>query len=166
MEYHYGKHHRAYVDKLNELVAGTRFEGMALDEVVAQAEAGPLFNNAAQAWNHTFYFMALGPLEGRPEGVLAKGIDAKWGSFEAFKEAFVKAGVGQFGSGWVWLTEGDKGLEIVTTSNAARPMGRLLMTLDVWEHAYYIDYRNRRADHLNAAFDRINWEIVAKRYAK
>ena len=163
LEYHYGKHHKAYVDKLNELIVGTKFERMTLDEIVAQAEPGPLFNNAAQAWNHTFYFMALGPLKSKPGGDLAKKIDTAWGSFDAFKEAFVKAGVGQFGSGWVWLVEGQKGLEIVTTANAGRPTGKLLMVLDVWEHAYYIDYRNRRPDHLSAAFDRINWAVVQKR---
>ncbi len=166
LEYHHGKHHKAYFDKLNELAAGTKFEKMTLDEIVAVAEPGPLLNNAAQAWNHTFYFMALGPLGDKPEGALAEAIAAKWGSFEAFKEAFVKAGAGQFGSGWVWLVEDNKGLDIVATSNATRPSGKLLLTLDVWEHAYYIDYRNRRPDHLNAAFDRVDWGVVAKRYAK
>ena len=172
LEYHYGKHHKAYVDKLNELIPGTRYADMTLEHIVRAAEPGAIFNNAAQVWNHTFYFLAFAPAGIRkPEGALAAAIDRDFGSFDAMKEAMSKAGVGQFGSGWAWLVADKSGkLEIIATPNAATPLTDAdktpLLTLDVWEHAYYIDYRNRRADHLLAMWEIIDWQVVAKRFAQ
>ena len=170
IDYHYGKHHKAYVDKLNELIPGTKYEKMTLEQIVMSAEPGAIFNNAAQVWNHTFYFFAFSPdPKNKPEGDLGKAIDRDFGSFDALREAMAKAGVGQFGSGWAWLVKGKDGkLEVVATPNAANPMtdGKTpILTLDVWEHAYYIDYRNRRPDYLGEAWKVIDWAVVEKRFA-
>jgi Fe-Mn family superoxide dismutase len=147
-EFHYGKHHQAYVTNLNNLVAGTPNEGKPLEEVVRNSQ-GPVFNNAAQVWNHTFFWSSMKPGGGgQPGGALLAAINAKWGSFAAFKEAFTKSAVGNFGSGWTWLVKKPDGsVDIVNTSNAATPLtttDKALLTIDVWEHAYYIDYRNAR----------------------
>jgi Fe-Mn family superoxide dismutase len=147
-EFHYGKHHQAYVTNLNNLVAGTPNEGKPLEEVVRNSQ-GPVFNNAAQVWNHTFFWNSMKPGGGgQPGGALLAAINAKWGSFAAFKEAFTKSAVGNFGSGWTWLVKKpDSSVDIVNTSNAATPLtttDKALLTIDVWEHAYYIDYRNAR----------------------
>ena len=169
MEYHYGKHHKAYVDKLNELIPGTKYETMTLEQIVLSAD-GPVFNNAAQAWNHTFYFLALSPApKARPAGELAAAIDRDFSSFDALKEAFNKTAVGQFGSGWAWLVKGADGkLSLTATPNAANPLtdGKTpLLCMDVWEHAYYIDYRNRRPDYLAAAWEKIDWGVIEQRFA-
>ncbi len=147
-EFHYGKHHQAYVTNLNNLVAGTPNEGKPLEEVVRNSQ-GPVFNNAAQVWNHTFFWSSMKPGGGgQPGGALLAAINAKWGNFAAFKEAFTKSAVGNFGSGWTWLVKKPDGsVDIVNTSNAATPLttaDKALLTIDVWEHAYYIDYRNAR----------------------
>jgi Fe-Mn family superoxide dismutase len=147
-EFHYGKHHQAYVTNLNNLVAGTPNEGKPLEEVVRGAQ-GPIFNNAAQVWNHTFFWNSMKPGGGgQPGGALLAAVNAKWGSVAAFKEAFTKSAVGNFGSGWTWLVKKPDGtVDIVNTSNAATPLttaDKALLTIDVWEHAYYIDYRNAR----------------------
>lgn len=147
-EFHYGKHHQAYVTNLNNLVAGTPNEGKPLEEVVRTSQ-GPVFNNAAQVWNHTFFWSCMKPGGGgEPGGALLAAINAKWGSVAAFKEAFAKSAVGNFGSGWTWLVKKPDGtVDIVNTSNAATPLttaDKPLLTIDVWEHAYYIDYRNAR----------------------
>lgn len=170
MRYHYGKHHQTYITNLNTLIQGTKYEDATLEEIIMNAE-GPVFNNAAQAYNHTFFFMGLSPHpKSVPTGSLAKAIDSAFGSFDKFKEQFSKAAASQFGSGWAWLVENQKGeLSIVTTSNAANPMTQSLkplMCADIWEHAYYIDYRNRRADFLTALWDRVDWNVVEQRYAE
>lgn len=166
LEFHYGKHHKAYVTNLNNLIPGTEFEGKTLEEIVKTAK-GPIFNNAAQVWNHTFYWHCLTPkVGGKPTGDLAKKIDEEFGSFADFKEAFTKASVTLFGSGWAWLVRNKEGkLEIVQTSNAGNPMldGKTpLLTCDVWEHAYYIDTRNDRGAYLKNFWELVNWEFVAK----
>lgn len=168
IEFHYGKHEKAYIDNLNRLIKGTEFEDMGLEEVIAHAK-GPLFNNASQAWNHIFYFFSFSP-EGRrePQGDLRKAIDRDFGSFEKFKEAFVDAGVGLFGSGWVWLSRDQQGKLLITQGpNASNPITEgltPLLTFDVWEHAYYLDYQNRRADALRQLWDIVDWEVVENRY--
>ena len=168
IEFHYGKHEKAYIDNLNRLIKGTEFEDMELEEVIAHAK-GPLFNNASQAWNHIFYFFSFSP-EGRrePQGDLRKAIDRDFGSFEKFKEAFVDAGVGLFGSGWVWLSRDQQGKLLITQGpNAGKPITEgltPLLTFDVWEHAYYLDYQNRRADALRQLWDIVDWEVVENRY--
>ena len=168
IEFHYGKHEKAYIDNLNRLIKGTEFEDMELEEVIAHAK-GPLFNNASQAWNHIFYFFSFSP-EGRrePQGDLRKAIDRDFGSFEKFKEAFVDAGVGLFGSGWVWLSRDQQGKLLITQGpNAGNPITEgltPLLTFDVWEHAYYLDYQNRRADALRQLWDIDDWEVVENRY--
>ncbi|MES1999411.1 MAG: Fe-Mn family superoxide dismutase [Pseudomonadota bacterium] len=169
IEYHYGKHHQAYVTNLNNLIKGTEFEAMSLEDIIMKSSAG-VFNNAAQVWNHTFYWNCLSPNGGgAPTGALADAINAKWGSFDAFKEAFSKAAVGTFGSGWAWLVKGKDGaLDIVSTSNAATPMTNgqtALMTCDVWEHAYYVDYRNARPKYVEGFWNLVNWSFVSKNYA-
>ena len=165
VDYHYGKHEKAYIDNLNRLIKGTEFEDMALEEIIVNAK-GPLFNNASQAWNHIFYFFTFSPNGSR--GALRKAIDRDFGSFEKFKEAFVDAGVGLFGSGWVWLCRDDDGKLIITQgSNAQNPLTdglTPLLTFDVWEHAYYLDYQNRRADALKALWDIVDWDVVESRY--
>ena len=167
-EYHYGKHHQAYVTNLNNLVVGTEFAGLALEEVVKKA-SGPVFNNAAQVWNHTFFWNSMKPAGGgAPTGALAAAIDAKWGSYAAFKEAFTKSAVGNFGSGWTWLVKKPDGsVDIVNTSNAATPLTTAdvpLLTCDVWEHAYYIDYRNARPKYLESFWTLANWAFAAKNF--
>ena len=168
-QYHYGKHHKAYVDNLNKLVPGTEFEKMSLEDIVKKS-SGPMFNNAAQIWNHTFFWNCLTPNGGgEPTGALAEAINKKWGSFAAFKEAFNKSATGNFGSGWTWLVKkADGSLDIVNTSNAATPLttaDKALLTADVWEHAYYIDYRNKRPDYLAGWWSLVNWEFAAKNFA-
>lgn len=168
LEFHYGKHHQAYVTNLNNLVKGTEFENLALEDVIRRSSGG-VFNNAAQIWNHTFYWNSLSPNGGgAPKGALATTINAKFGSFEGFKEAFSKSAVGNFGSGWTWLVKkGDGTVAIVNTGNAATPLtgsDRPLLTCDVWEHAYYLDYRNRRPDYVAAFWNLVNWEFAAKNF--
>ena len=169
LEFHYGKHHQAYVTNLNNLIKGTEFENMGLEDIVKKSSGG-VFNNAAQIWNHTFYWNSLSPKGGgEPAGALAAAITAKWGSFAAFKEAFNKMAVGNFGSSWTWLVKkADGSVDIVNTSNAATPLtgaDKPLLTCDLWEHAYYIDYRNRRPDYLGAYWNLVNWEFAAKNFA-
>jgi Fe-Mn family superoxide dismutase len=169
IDYHYGKHHRAYVDKLNGMIGGTPHEGDSLQALVLGAE-GALFNNAAQVWNHDFYWQCLGPEKTRPNGDLASALKAEFGTAEAFQEAFSKSALGNFGSGWTWLvlTLGNT-LKIVNTDDADNPMRKghaPLLTLDVWEHAYYIDYRNDRGRYLESAWQLINWDFVAENLAK
>ena len=169
LEYHYGKHHQAYVTNLNNLIKGNEFESMTLEEIIKKSSGG-VFNNAAQVWNHTFYWNCLSPNGGgEPSGALGDAIKAKWGSFDAFKEAFSKAAVGTFGSGWAWLVKtADGQIDIVSTSNAATPMTsgqKALMTCDVWEHAYYVDYRNARPKYVEAFWNLVNWDFVAQNFA-
>jgi Fe-Mn family superoxide dismutase len=166
LEYHYGKHHATYVTNLNNLIPGTEFENLSLEEIIMKSSAG-IFNNAAQVWNHTFYWNCLSPNGGNePAGALADAINAAFGSFADFKEKFTTSCVTNFGSGWTWLVKNSDGsLEIVNTSNAANPMtdGKTpIMTCDVWEHAYYIDYRNARPKYLEAFWNLVNWDFVAK----
>jgi Fe-Mn family superoxide dismutase len=165
IDFHYGKHHQTYVTNLNNLVPGTEFEGMSLEEIVKKSSGG-IFNNAAQVWNHTFYWHSLSPKGGgEPSGRLADAIAKSFGSFAAFKEEFTKVALGTFGSGWAWLVERPDGsLGVVSTSNAATPLtgpDRPLLTCDVWEHAYYIDYRNARAKYVEAFWNLVNWEFAA-----
>jgi len=165
LEFHYGKHHQTYVTNLNNLVAGTEFESATLEDVVKKSSGG-VFNNAAQIWNHTFYWNSLSPNGGgEPGGKLAEAINAKWGSSAAFKEAFNKSAAGNFGSGWTWLVKkADGSLDIVNTSNAATPLTTddvPLLTCDVWEHAYYIDYRNARPKYLESYWNIVNWDFAA-----
>ena len=166
LEYHYGKHHNAYVVNLNGLIDGSEFADMSLEDIIRKS-SGPVFNNAAQVWNHTFYWNCLSPSGGgEPTGALADAINAKFGSFDEFKQAFTADCVGNFGSGWTWLVKNAAGeLEIVKTSNAGCPLTddgvTPLMTCDVWEHAYYIDYRNARPDYVAAFWNLVNWEFVA-----
>jgi Fe-Mn family superoxide dismutase len=169
LEFHYGKHHQAYVTNLNNLVKGTEFENMSLEDIIRKSKAG-IFNNSAQIWNHTFYWHSLSPKGGgKPTGDLAKAIDAKFGSFDEFKKQFSAAAVGTFGSGWAWLVKNPDGtVAIESTSNAATPLTtdkKPLLTCDVWEHAYYIDYRNRRPDYVGAFWNLVNWEFAAKNFA-
>ena len=166
LDFHYGKHHQAYVDNLNKMIAGTEFAEADLETIVKKAQGG-MFNNAAQIWNHTFYWNSLSPKGGgEPNGKLAEAIVKAFGSFAAFKEEFGKIAVGTFGSGWAWLVQRPDGaLAIVSTSNAATPVtgtDRPLLTCDVWEHAYYIDYRNARAKYVEAFWSLVNWEFAAK----
>ena len=173
IQFHYGKHHKAYVDKANELVAGTPLAGMSLEEVVRAADKEKnqkLFNNAAQAWNHTFFWNCLRPGGSKPSGDIARRIESDLGGLEAFGKNFSKAAVECFGSGWAWLVDRSGKLEILATSNAGTPltMGATpLLTLDVWEHAYYLDYQNRRPDFANAVIEKLlNWEFAAEQLAK
>jgi Fe-Mn family superoxide dismutase len=166
LDFHYGKHHAAYVANLNKLLAGTEFEEASLEEIIKTAK-GPIFNNAAQVWNHTFYWNCLAPRAGgEPEGELAEAIQKAFGSFARFKEQFSKAATTQFGSGWAWLVRGPDGkLAVVATGNAGNPMtdGKTpLLTCDVWEHAYYIDYRNRRPDYVEAFWKLVNWKFASE----
>ncbi|TQV79484.1 superoxide dismutase [Fe] [Exilibacterium tricleocarpae] len=170
LSFHYGKHHQTYVTKLNGLLPGSEFEGKALEDIVKSASGG-IFNNAAQVWNHTFYWNCLSPAGGGvATGPVAAAIDAAFGSFEAFKEAFTNAAVNNFGSGWTWLVkQADGTVAIVDTSNAGTPLTDSavtpLLTVDVWEHAYYIDYRNVRPDYLKAFWSLVNWEFVNGNFA-
>jgi Fe-Mn family superoxide dismutase len=168
IEFHYGKHHLAYVTNLNNLIPGSAFEKSDLDDIIKKAE-GAIFNNAAQIWNHTFYFESFTPGGHKPEaGKLTDAINATFGSFDGFKEHFTKAAVTLFGAGWAWLVKDHDGnLQIVMESNAGNPMRRGLkpiLTCDVWEHAYYIDYRNRRADYVKAFWEILDWSKIASRY--
>jgi Fe-Mn family superoxide dismutase len=168
IDFHYGKHHQAYVTNLNNLVPGTEFEDAPLEDIVMKAEGG-LFNNAAQVWNHTFYWNCLSPNGGgQPSGNLGAAIQRSFGSFDEFKDAFIKSAVGNFGSGWTWLVKNHDGsVAIVNTSNAANPMRdglTPLLTIDVWEHAYYIDYRNARPKYLDEIWKLVNWDFVAVNY--
>lgn len=164
IDFHYGKHHQTYVTNLNNLVPGTEFEDMGLEEIVKKSSGG-IFNNAAQVWNHTFYWNSLSPNGGgEPSGRLADAINKSFGSFAAFKEEFTKVALGTFGSGWAWLVERPDGsLGIVSSSNAATPLtgpDRPLLTCDVWEHAYYVDYRNARAKYVESFWNLVNWEFA------
>jgi Fe-Mn family superoxide dismutase len=168
ISYHYGKHHQTYVTNLNGLVPGTEFENADLDTIVKKSD-GPIFNNAAQIWNHNFYFLSLTPNKGTaPSAALAKAIDDAFGSFDTFKTEFGKAAITVFGSGWAWLVKDAEGkLSIVKESNAGNPITRgltPLLTFDVWEHAYYIDFQNRRADYVAALWDIVDWNVVSSRY--
>ena len=172
LEIHHGKHHKAYVDKLNSLISGTAYEGKDLDTIVRTSfDAGDhvIFNNAAQVFNHDFFWNSVKPAGGgEPTGSLRTALEEKFGSFDAFKTAFKEAAVGQFGSGWVWLCYNVDGLAITKTSNAETPLlvnSRLLMTCDVWEHAYYVDYRNRRADFVDVFLSHlVNWDFAQANY--
>lgn len=165
LQYHYGKHHRAYVNQLNKLVEGTPDASKTLEEII-KTSSGTLFNNAGQVWNHTFYWYCLSPTGGgEPTGALRDAIIEAFGSVETFKDKFTQTALTTFGSGWAWLAQDAQGkLSIVSTSNAGTPMTEgltALLTCDVWEHAYYIDYRNVRADYLSAFWSLVNWSFVA-----
>ncbi len=169
IDYHYGKHHQTYVTNLNNQIKGTEHENADLEAIV-RSSSGGLFNNAAQVWNHTFYWNCLAPnAGGEPGGKLGEAINAAFGSFAAFKEEFTKVALGTFGSGWAWLVQRPDGsLAIVSTSNAATPLtgpDTALLTCDVWEHAYYVDYRNARAKYVEAFWNLVNWSFVASRMA-
>ena len=170
LSFHYGKHHKAYVDNLNKLVTGTAFSGQSLEQIIAatagQADKAGIFNNAAQIWNHMFYWHSLNPKGGgEPPAALKQKIEEAFGSVEVFKQEFANAAVTQFGSGWAWLAQEGSKLTIVKTSNAETPLTRgirPLLTIDVWEHAYYLDFQNRRPDYVNTVIDKlINWEFAA-----
>ena len=168
LEFHHGKHHLNYVITLNTLIPGTRFEDATLETMIREAD-GAIFNNAAQVWNHTFYFEAFSPKpQGEPTGVLLDAIVRDFGSFDVFKEQFTKASLTQFGSGWAWLVVNAEGkLQIVQESNAGNPLRnglKPLLTCDVWEHAYYLDYQNRRADYLKEFWTLVDWAVVEKRF--
>ena len=171
IDYHYGKHHKAYVDNLNKFAAGTPYETMSLEDVIkASHKAGDkkIFNNSAQVWNHTFFWNCMAPKSGAPGGNLAQAIDKAFGSLDAFKTKFNEAEVGQFGSGWAWLVKTADGVAIETTSNAETPMATgktCILTLDVWEHAYYIDYRNARAKFAEEWWKVVNWDFANKNFA-
>lgn len=169
LEYHYGKHHNTYVTNLNNLTKGSENESKSLEEIIKSASGG-LFNNAAQVWNHTFYWNCLSPTGGgAPSGALAEAINEAFGSFEAFKEKFSTSAATNFGSGWTWLVKGGDGkLAIVNTSNAGCPITdgvTPILTCDVWEHAYYIDYRNARPKYLEAFWNLVNWDFAAHNFA-
>jgi len=168
LEFHYGKHHQTYVTNLNNLIKGGEFENTTLEDIVKKSSGG-IFNNAAQVWNHSFYWNGLKPSGGgAPGGALAEAINKKWGSFDDFKKAFQASAVGNFGSGWTWLVKKPDGsVDIVNTSNAATPLtgaDKPLLTCDVWEHAYYIDYRNARAKYLDAFWSLVNWAFASKNF--
>jgi len=170
LEFHYGKHHQAYVTNLNNLTKGTEFESRGLEDIVRKSSAG-IFNNAAQVWNHTFFWHSMKPNGGgEPTGALAAAINAKWGTFAAFKEAFTKSAVGNFGSGWTWLVKkADGTVDIANTSNAGTTLtsgDKALLTIDVWEHAYYIDFRNARPKFVETFLNSLaNWDFAAKNFA-
>ncbi|AWA05850.1 superoxide dismutase [Fe] [Aeromonas hydrophila] len=170
LEYHHGKHHNTYVVNLNNLVPGTEFEGKSLEEII-KTSTGGIFNNAAQIWNHTFYWHCLSPNGGgEPTGALADAITKAFGSFAEFKDAFTKSAIGNFGSSWTWLVKkADGSLAIVNTSNAGCPLTEAgttpLLTVDLWEHAYYIDFRNLRPKYMEIFWTLVNWEFVAKNLA-
>jgi Fe-Mn family superoxide dismutase len=175
LRFHHGRHHMAYIAKVNELISGTEFEGQTLERIIlavsGQADRVGLFDNAAQAWNHAFYWRSLSPKGGgKPPAELATMIDAAFGSLDVFKQQFAAAAVSQFGSGWAWLVRDGTTLKIVKTSNAQLPLtkGQLpLLTIDVWEHAYYLDYQNRRPDYVQAVTDKLlNWEFAAENLAR
>jgi Fe-Mn family superoxide dismutase len=168
LEFHYGKHHQAYVNNLNGLIPGTEYEKADLETIIKRSE-GTIFNNAAQVWNHSFYFESFSRNSRKiPSGSLAKEIDRSFGSFESFKEQFAKSAVSLFGSGWAWLVNKEDGnLQIIQESNAGNPLRKGLkpiLTCDVWEHAYYIDYRNRRPDYIKSFWEIVDWVVVEKRF--
>jgi len=168
IELHYGKHHQAYVDNLNKFIVGTKFENSDLETIVKESD-GAIFNNAGQVLNHNLYFTSFSPKGGgEPKGKLAEAINAQFGSFEKFKEDFTAAGVALFGSGWVWLAkDADGKLSINSESNAGNPVRKGLTPIlgfDVWEHSYYLDYQNRRADHLKELWKIVDWDVVSQRY--
>ena len=174
IEYHYGKHHKAYVDNLNKFAEGTKYATMSLEDVIKasanQASEKKIFNNAAQVWNHTFFWSSMAPKAGgNPTGAIASAIDKSFGSFADFKTKFSEAAAGQFGSGWAWLTKkADGSLAIETTPNADTPLtsaNKAILTLDVWEHAYYIDYRNARPKFIEAWWSLVNWDFANKNFA-
>ena len=169
LEFHYGKHHQTYVTNLNKAVEGTELESLSLEDVIRKSSGG-VFNNAAQVWNHTFYWNSLSPNGGgEPTGALRQAIEAKWGSVDAFKTAFSQSAAGNFGSGWTWLVKKPDGsLDIVNTSNAGTTVNtddKALLTCDVWEHAYYIDYRNARPKYLENFWNLVNWDFAAANLA-
>jgi len=173
LSFHHGKHLQAYVDNLNKLLPGSEYEGMTLEDIVRKAPTGAVFNNAGQILNHELYFTQFKPASEaaqEPQGVLAAQIEKQWGSFEAFKTEFEAKGVGLFGSGWVWLSADADGSLIITQElGASNPIVKglkPLLTFDVWEHAYYLDYQNRRAAHLTAMWSIIDWEVIDSRYMK
>jgi len=164
IRYHYGKHHNAYVTKLNELIAGTEYAGQSLERIVKSAK-GPIFNNAAQIWNHTFYWSSIKPAGGgKPSGAVADAIEKSFGGYDAFRKALVEAAITQFGSGWAWLVLDGEKLAVVKTPNAETPLtgsAKPLLTIDVWEHAYYIDYRNLRPKYVDVYLDNlVNWDFA------
>lgn len=168
MEYHHDKHLQTYIDNLNKLIVDTDFEGDNLEQII-KLSTGSIFNNAAQSFNHIFFFAQLSPsAKSLPSGELSEHIDKEFGSFEEFKQTFKQAALAQFGSGWAWLSMAQDGrLMIITTANAETPINQNLiplMTVDLWEHAYYVDYRNRRAEYLDNIWDRIDWDIIEHRY--
>jgi len=170
LEFHYGKHHQTYVTNLNELIAGTEHAESSLEQLILAADGGPLFNNAAQVWNHTFYWNSMSPAGGgKPSGEMADAIDKAFGSYDGFRTDFAEAATTQFGSGWAWLIQEDSGLAIVKTGNADLPLKhsqKALLTIDVWEHAYYIDYRNARPKYIDTYLDSLlNWDFAAANFA-
>lgn len=169
LEFHYGKHHQAYVTNLNNLIKGTEFENLSLEEIIKKSQGG-IFNNSAQVWNHTFFWNCMKPNGGgAPTGPVLEAINAKWGSFDKFKEEFQKSAVSNFGSGWTWLVKkADGTVDIVNTSNAGTPLtteNKALLTVDVWEHAYYIDYRNARPKFVESWWNIVNWDFVNQNFA-
>ncbi|MBF0614009.1 MAG: superoxide dismutase [Fe] [Magnetococcales bacterium] len=169
LEFHHGKHHQTYVTNLNKLIEGTDHQSQSLEEIVMRSSGG-LFNNAAQVWNHTFYWNCLTPGGGgAPTGALADAIQARFGSFETFKEKFTATAIGTFGSGWAWLVKNaDGSLDLMSTSNAGTPMTEgktALLTCDVWEHAYYIDFRNARPKYVEAFWSLVNWDFVSRNFS-
>jgi len=170
LEFHHGKHHKAYVTKLNELKKGTEFDDMSLSEIIMKSK-GPVFNNSAQVWNHTFYWYCMGPDGSKePKGQVKKAIEKKFGSFEEFKKQFTNTSVTTFGSGWGWLVKKSNGeIDLLSTSNADTAMKHdsiALLTCDVWEHAYYIDYRNERPKYLEKFWEIVNWDFVEENFAR
>jgi Fe-Mn family superoxide dismutase len=171
IEYHYGKHHNTYVTNLNNLIKDTEYANLSLEEIIKKAPAGGIYNNAAQTWNHTFFWNGIKPNGGgAPTGALADAINKKWGSYDEFKKAFQTSAAGNFGSGWTWLVKkADGSVDIVNTGAAGNPLttgDKPLLTVDVWEHAYYIDYRNQRPKYLEAFVNSlINWDFAAKNFA-
>ncbi len=169
IDFHYGKHHQTYVTNLNNLIKGTPFENMSLEEIILKSD-GAIFNNAAQVWNHTFYFYSFAPVavNGVPKGELAAAIERTWGTFEDFKKEFNAAALSLFGSGWAWLVKNQQGeLSVLKESNAGNPLTKgyiPIMTFDVWEHAYYLDYQNRRADYLASLWTILDWGVISARY--
>jgi len=169
IDYHYGKHHQSYVTNLNKMIEGTDHENAALEDIIRNSDGG-IFNNAAQVWNHTFYWNSLSPNGGgEPSGVFAEAINTEFGSFDEFKEAFTASALSNFGSGWTWLVKNASGnLEIINTSNADTPITDAaitpLLTVDVWEHAYYVDYRNARPAYLSNFWNIVNWDFAAANY--
>lgn len=170
LDFHYGKHHQAYVNNLNNLVPATEFEESSLEDIIAKAPAGTIFNNAAQIWNHTFYWNSMSPNGGgKPTGAIAEAIDNSFGSYDKFAEEFKAAGAGQFGSGWAWLVKNGDKLEVRKTLNAENPItdgATPLLTMDVWEHAYYLDYQNRRPDYIGDFLGKlVNWDFANQNLA-